>query len=56
VDYWADLLLDGDLPEESRAMLAQYLDEGGGLTRENLDRRGRAIVYLMLASPEYQLV
>jgi len=56
VDYWADLLLDGNLPEESRAMLVQYLDEGGGLTKRNLDLRGRATVYLMLASPECQLV
>jgi uncharacterized protein (DUF1800 family) len=56
VDYCADLLLDGILPEESRALLVGFLEEGGGVSKHNLEQRGRDIIYLMLASPEYQLV
>jgi uncharacterized protein (DUF1800 family) len=73
VDYYAGLLLDGQLPAESRAALLDYLQEGaappaaarpaGGRPASAalpgnavfVDRKVRGLLYLLLASPHYQL-
>ncbi|MSQ28596.1 MAG: DUF1800 domain-containing protein [Dehalococcoidia bacterium] len=52
------LLLDGNLSPEVDALLSEYLFGSQPLTLEprSLDRKGRTLVYLLMASPEYQLL
>ena len=53
VDFFDDLLLGGRLSRAGRDVLAAFLDDLGGVT---LDRKIRNVVYLMLASPDFQVV
>jgi uncharacterized protein (DUF1800 family) len=62
VAYYGDLLLDGQVPPAMRTALLEYAGNGSAssgaairLTPEYLDRKGRGILYLFLASPQYQL-
>ena len=52
VDFFGGLLLAGRLQNTDRDVLAAFLD---GLDGATLDQRLRSLVYLMLASPEFQL-
>ena len=58
VDTLAAQLLDGNLPRDERTILVQFvrnLDSAGGSSaRRNPDRVG-SVLYLLLASPDYQL-
>ena len=58
VQYFLDALLDGELDPAARRLLDSYLFTGVPLTlgRRSLNRKGRALVYLIMASPEYQLM
>ncbi|MDE2835936.1 MAG: DUF1800 domain-containing protein [Chloroflexota bacterium] len=53
VDFLDDLLLGGRLSRAGRDVLTAFLDELG---RVSLDRKIRNAVYLMLASPDFQVV
>ena len=53
VDFFDDLLLGGRLNGAGRDVLTAFLDDLGGAT---LDRKLRNAVYLMLASPDFQVV
>jgi uncharacterized protein (DUF1800 family) len=62
VQYYGDLLLDGQVSPEMRRVLHEYAGNGNGrvgaasrLTPEFLDRKGRGIAYLFMASPVFQL-
>jgi uncharacterized protein (DUF1800 family) len=56
VDYFAELLLDGELPAASRAVLREYARDGGEIEEpETLDGKVRGLAYLVMASPLYQL-
>ena len=62
VDFFLDLLVDGQVRPQQRQVLVDYVNEGslwkGAPTRESepaVDRKLRGLVYLILASPEYQL-
>jgi uncharacterized protein (DUF1800 family) len=56
VDYFAEWLLDGELPAASRAVLRDYARDGGELEEpEALDGKVRGLAYLVMASPLYQL-
>ncbi|MEK7215157.1 MAG: hypothetical protein AAB289_06150 [Chloroflexota bacterium] len=56
--FVAQLLLDGNLSPEVDGPLSDYLFGSQPLTLEprSLDRKGRTLVYLLMASPEYQLL
>jgi len=51
VDAAATRLIDGNLPPESRAAIVTY-----AATLRNDQERASAVAYLVLASPEYQLI
>ena len=53
VDFFGDLLLGGRLRDADREVLTTFLDDLNGTT---LDQKLRSIVYLMLASPDFQVV
>ena len=53
VDFFDDLLLGGRLQDADRDVLTGFLDELGSMS---LDRKIRSVVYLMLASPDFQVV
>jgi len=62
VDFFLDLLVDGQVRPQQRQVLVDYVNEGslwkGAPARESepaVDRKLRGLVYLILASPEYQL-
>ncbi|MEE8519504.1 MAG: DUF1800 domain-containing protein [Dehalococcoidia bacterium] len=61
VDFFARLLLGGEIAREDRKLLVDYMafiHEAGLLAagrRPTLDEKLRSVVYLVLASPEYQL-
>ena len=56
VDYFAEWLLDGELPAASRAVLREYARDGGELEEPDaLDGKVRGLAYLVMASPLYQL-
>ena len=65
VDYFASFLLDGQLPAERHAQLVEYFNapESGGLVQHITLTNGksyplnrvRSVLYLLMASPEYQL-
>jgi uncharacterized protein (DUF1800 family) len=62
VDFFLDLLVDGQVRPQQRQALVDYVTEGslwkGVPARETepaIDRKLRGLVYLILASPEYQL-
>ena len=54
VDFFDDLLLGGRLGETGRDVLAAFLDGMDG-TAVSLDQRLRNAVYLVLASPDFQV-
>ena len=59
VDYFISVLLDGNMPPQEREILVEYVrgldtqPSGTGKTTE--DEKLRSLVYLVLASPDYQL-
>ena len=53
VDFFGDLLLGGCLRDADRDVLVAFLDDLGSVT---LDQKLRNVVYLMLASPDFQVV
>ena len=55
VDFFADLLLGGRLSDTDRDVLTAFLDGMDG-TAVTLDQKIRNVVYLMLASPDFQVV
>ena len=55
VDFFADLLLGGRLGDTDRDVLTAFLDNMDG-TAVSLDQKIRNVVYLMLASPDFQVV
>lgn len=55
VDYWAELLLDGDLPAASRAALLAYAQEGAGAANGAADSKVRGLAHLVMSSPLYHL-
>ena len=58
VQYLIDHLLDGNLSPEARQALDGYLfsNKPLTLTPSSLNQKGRDLVYLLMASPEYQLI
>ena len=55
VDFFDDLLLGGRLGDANRDVLTAFLDNMDG-TAVSLDQKIRNVVYLMLASPDFQVV
>jgi hypothetical protein len=62
VDYYAKVLLDGDLAQSTRDRLLEYanLDEKANvrkfdLTERNVETKGKGLLHLMMSMPEYQL-
>lgn len=57
-DYLVELLLDGQIGDESLAALNAYLGSSASARRTAtvVNRKGRGLLYLLLASPEYQLL
>lgn len=57
VDLLTNVLLDGDLEQDQRKILYDFASAGAAsaASLDQLDSRGRALVYLMLALPEYHL-
>ena len=55
VDFFADLLLGGRISDTDRGVLTAFLDDMDG-TAVSLDQKIRNVVYLMLASPDFQVV
>ena len=60
VGFLGDLLLGGRLREPERRLLTSFLESlnnpAFGLAGEPLEEKLRSVVYLLLASPDYQLV
>ena len=54
VDFFGDLLLGGRLHDTDRDVLTAFLDDMDG-TAVTLDQKLRSVVYLMLASPDFQV-
>ncbi|MEQ8762381.1 MAG: DUF1800 domain-containing protein [Planctomycetota bacterium] len=50
IDFLADLLVDGEMPEETREALRRAWAEAPGA-----DRGARIVAYLILVSPEFQV-
>jgi uncharacterized protein (DUF1800 family) len=58
VDYYLELLVDGDVTPEARQALVDYLNASGPLAVNDsgaLDSKARGLVHLALAAPTYQL-
>ncbi len=64
VNYFAELLLDGQITAQQRQTLLSYVRDGGlwpqpgqplKETDPAIDRKVRGLLYLLLAMPEYQL-
>ena len=55
VDFFDDLLLGGRLDDTDREVLTAFLDDMDG-TAVSLDQKIRNVVYLMLASPGFQVM
>lgn len=59
VSYFAGLLVEGRISDAATATLVSYIDGAGGefaaATAEDRVERAAGLVYLLLASPEYQL-
>ncbi|HEY8744344.1 MAG TPA: hypothetical protein VIU62_14705, partial [Chloroflexota bacterium] len=57
VDYYGNLLLDGDITPTTRAALISYLngDSGFSPTSAGIDERLRGLVHLTMISPTYSL-
>jgi uncharacterized protein (DUF1800 family) len=58
VDYYAGLLVDGDLTPEARQAMVEYLNAGAPLDLNSasaIDMKARGLVHLALAAPTFQL-
>lgn len=62
IEYYARVLLDGQLTDKQRSDLLNYmnLDEKGAvkpfeLNERNVNAKGKGLLHLMMAMPEYQL-
>jgi hypothetical protein len=58
VDFYAGLLVDGDLTAEARQSLVDYLNADGPLdlsSANSIDIKARGLVHLALAVPTFQL-
>jgi hypothetical protein len=60
VDFFVDLLLGGEVPDEIRRLLVRHVEElrappTAASRPVNTDSQLRSLVYLILASPDYQL-
>lgn len=55
IDRLGELLLDGNVGEEQREVLLEFGSAAAGDPERWFDGRGRGLVYLMLAMPEYHL-
>ncbi|MBI2850906.1 MAG: DUF1800 domain-containing protein [Chloroflexi bacterium] len=61
INHFANLLLDGNISDEERGILTAFgnsLDIPGGFTNGTspvVDEKLRSLIYLILASPDYQL-
>ena len=62
LDFFVDLMVDGDLPEAKRRVLAEYLvarDDGTPgpftLDERTVNNKVRGLIALLAATPEYQL-
>ncbi|MCH8901790.1 MAG: DUF1800 domain-containing protein [Chloroflexi bacterium] len=60
VGFFVDLLLGGEIPADERAILVAYMNalDSGLLPRDSsasLNEKLRSLVYLLLASPDYQV-
>lgn len=57
VDYYARLLVDGDLTPEAREALKQYLAPNGTFTfdERTIDQKVRGMVHVAMSLPAYQL-
>ena len=60
VDFFVDLLLGGEIHDQTRRRLLQYVEglripSGGSVRTVEIGERMRNLVYLILASPDYQL-
>ncbi len=57
VDQLINVLLDGNLEEDQRQILHDFASADGStaVTTSWLDSRGRAVIYLLLALPEFHL-
>jgi uncharacterized protein (DUF1800 family) len=62
VDYFLELLVDGQVRPEQRQALVDYVQDGGlwkgqpaKATEPAVDRKLRGLLYLILSMPEYQL-
>jgi len=55
--HYTDHLVDGDISPGEKSALDHYLYSGDTFSMDSrsLDKKGRTLVYLLLASPEYQL-
>jgi hypothetical protein len=64
VDHFSSFLLDGPLPGERRGQVLDYFTASGNASRQRITltngtsyplNRARGALYLLMASPEYQL-
>jgi hypothetical protein len=58
VDYYLELLVDGDATPEARRALVEYLNANGGAVgpdRQLVDDNVRGVLHLALSLPAYQL-
>jgi uncharacterized protein (DUF1800 family) len=58
VDYYAGLLVDGDVTPEARSALLNYVNASGPISLADasaLDMKARGLVHLTMALPTYQL-
>lgn len=56
VAYWLERMLGGDSPNELRRLLVEYLGgEAFRLNRDSVDMKVRGLIYLIAASPDYQM-
>lgn len=60
VGYLGDVLLGGRLRETEQRLLSHFMESMNnpafGLDGEPLEEKLRSVIYLLLASPDYQLV
>lgn len=64
VDHFSSFLLDGPLPDDRRSQVLSYFTASGNASKEQITLSGgktyplnrvRGALYLIMASPEYQL-
>ena len=55
IQTFVDLLLEGEIDADDRAVLREYVDATGTNSTEAMERAARGVVYFLLASPAYAL-